>query len=219
MSMRRLEGDACVLLGAQPGKRWVFLSQGTFVYTKGPVVNFLAECQNDIYELAYLKKEESAPPPPPAASAPATGAVVVQTTILCRQPDGTSVSAKIESGVATCPTITVNTPVLVAPPVASAASAPATCKDCTPPRNQTAGTGGLCRIKAGTDRVPECNFPWKVLRTQDQVESCGCQILVPTPRQIIGFPDAAPGSPRCEQQKKLWTEVQGLVYSSAPYKG
>ncbi len=85
--------------------------------------------------------------------------------------------------------------------------------NCAPLRKTEEGANGNCRIKAGTVRVPECNFPWKVLHTQDDIVDCGCQILIPTPRQIVGFPDAQPGSPRCLQQKKLWTQVQGIHYS------
>lgn len=59
--LRRLEADACVLIGAVPGKRWAFLKEGNNVLTKGTVVKMLAECQNDIYEIHYLKKDEPAP--------------------------------------------------------------------------------------------------------------------------------------------------------------
>lgn len=55
---RALEGDACIYLGAMPGKRWVYLKQGTVVYTKGVEVKYLAECQNDIYQVVYLSKEK-----------------------------------------------------------------------------------------------------------------------------------------------------------------
>lgn len=57
--LRRLESDACVLIGAVPGKRWAFLKEGNNVLTKGTVVKMLAECQNDIYEIHYLKKDET----------------------------------------------------------------------------------------------------------------------------------------------------------------
>lgn len=59
LEKRSLEGDACVYLGAQPGKRWVFLKQGTYVYAKGADVQLLAECQNDIYNTVYIKNEQS----------------------------------------------------------------------------------------------------------------------------------------------------------------
>lgn len=66
---RPLEGDACVYMVTQPGKRWVFLKQGTMVYTKGPDVKMLEECQNDIIEVVYLKKGDlpvvNIPPTPP----------------------------------------------------------------------------------------------------------------------------------------------------------
>lgn len=55
---RSLEGDACVLLAAQPGKRWVFLKQGTQVYTKGAEIKMLAECQNAIFTTSFIKKDE-----------------------------------------------------------------------------------------------------------------------------------------------------------------
>lgn len=70
MDKRGIEGDACILLSAQPGKKWVFLKQGTSVYTYGPNVRMLAECQNDIFEVVYLKK--SAVAQQPAATPPAT---------------------------------------------------------------------------------------------------------------------------------------------------
>lgn len=67
LEKRGLEGDACVYLGAQPGKRWVFLKQGTQVYTKGADVKLLAECQNDVYQAVYIKSNLVTP------SAPTTG--------------------------------------------------------------------------------------------------------------------------------------------------
>ncbi len=59
LGKRPIEGDACALLEAQPGKRWVFMKEGTQSYTRGPEVEMLAECQNRIFEIHYLKKEES----------------------------------------------------------------------------------------------------------------------------------------------------------------
>ena len=62
MEKRQVEGDVCILLSAQPGKRWVFLKQGTEVYTHdGTNVRMLAECQNDIFEVVYLKKSAATP--------------------------------------------------------------------------------------------------------------------------------------------------------------
>lgn len=62
LEKRPLEGDACVYMVTQPGKRWVFLKQGTLVYTKGPNVKFLEECQNDILEVVYMKKDSPVVP-------------------------------------------------------------------------------------------------------------------------------------------------------------
>ena len=91
-------------------------------------------------------------------------------------------------------------------------------KNCTPRRNPNAGVGEDCRFKQpGNRNSIECNFPWKVLRTQDQIANCGCQLLVPEPRQIVGFPDAQPGSPRCAEQKKMWADTLGLKYSSTRF--
>ncbi|MCX6757002.1 MAG: hypothetical protein NTW35_02535 [Candidatus Nomurabacteria bacterium] len=75
MEKRQLEGDACILLGAQPGKRWVFIKQGTEVHTHGANVRLLAECQNDIFEVIYLKKSSVAQQPatPPAVAAKPQG--------------------------------------------------------------------------------------------------------------------------------------------------
>lgn len=70
MEKRELEGDACVLLSAQPGKKWVFLKEGTSVYTQGPNVRMLAECQNDTFEVIYLKKSAVAQQPAIVANAP-----------------------------------------------------------------------------------------------------------------------------------------------------
>lgn len=235
---RPLEGDACVLLGAQPGKRWVFMRQGTMVYTRGTEVKFLAECQNDIFEVRYLKKEESKPVTQASVEAPLSQVIpedkVVVRRLFCEQ-GGQRVEAPIVNGKAECPPIEVSAPIVINEPVRKNApvitqapqvpvytpptfpqqAAQPSCSsgDCAPPRKTEAGRNGECRIKVGTNRIPECNFPWKVLRTQDAIQNCGCQILVPNPRQIIGFPDAMPGSPRCLQQKKLWAEIQGLRYS------
>lgn len=115
---RPLEGDACVLLGAQPGRRWVFLPQGTMVYTSGPEVKFLAECQNDIFDVAYIRKEVAPPPVQPTVPV----AVIEEKKVLkvvpyCELPDGTQVKALIQNGEAVCPELKFRAPVTVDQPV------------------------------------------------------------------------------------------------------
>lgn len=74
LSKRPLEADACMQMETMAGKQWVFQKQGTQVYTRGPNVVYLAECQNDIYAIKYLKKDEpkaAAPAPAPVVASPA----------------------------------------------------------------------------------------------------------------------------------------------------
>lgn len=156
---RPLEGDACVLLGAQPGRRWVFLPQGTMVYTSGPEVKFLAECQNDIYDVAYIRKEVAPPPAQPAApAAPATVTiekkVVEITKFFCQQGDR-YVEAPIMNGVAKCPEIVaqnpirIEAPVTVQPQAAPQQKVEAPCPGCYPEArvtNKVPRTDGRCVV-------------------------------------------------------------------------
>ncbi len=120
---RALEGDACVHLNAQPGKRWVFLKQGTEVYTKGTDVKFLAECQNDIYQVTFLKKNEPAPVvlPPQNKVVQITETIqkdiILKENFFCEKQDGTKVPATITNGQPVCPTVTITAPVVVDEPI------------------------------------------------------------------------------------------------------
>lgn len=100
-------------------------------------------------------------------------------------------------------------------PTPTATAAPATeCKDCTPLRKTEEGTGGWCRVGSGRTKL-ECNFAWKVLHTQDQVRNCGCQVFIPSTKQIVGFMDAMPGSARCLQQKNIWAKALRITYNDS----
>lgn len=162
--------------------------------------------------------------------------VTVETTIahveVCKdstaRPKQNPATGKLE-----CPAVEVHLPITVIPdlkvapnivmapvkvdvpiqPQVKAQAKTDDCTDCTPLRKTEVGKGGNCRFAVPGNRSSiECNFVWRVLKTQDQIANCGCQLIVPSTKQIIGFMDAMPGSPRCLQQKKIWTEALGLRY-------
>lgn len=119
---RQLEADACVLLGAMPGKRWVFLSQGTWVYTKGADIHFLGDCQNDIFKVVFLtRKDKDTPAEVSTVTEPVPTTVdrsiteriivIVKQEVVCRNPDGSAAKAEMKDGRLTCPTLNVDAPV------------------------------------------------------------------------------------------------------------
>lgn len=170
----------------------VFVSEG-FEYgeqTKGKVTAYrMVKCSNPfqgIYFPTVKLSERQSEPAQATTQPPASQVIVVQ-------------EVKVEQQ---APTPTV-------------APTPAVeCKDCTPNRKTEVGEGGWCRVDSGRVKL-DCNFEWKVLHTQDQVRNCGCQVFISSTNQIVGFMDAMPGSPRCRQQKKFWTEALGLVYNDS----
>lgn len=150
LDKRPLEGDACAFIGAAPGKRWVFLKKGTLVYTSGPEVKYLGECQNDIYHINFIKDE--VPPVAVASAGCATDGcgnvtrtvvenIVVDQRVTCRSPDGTTVPGEIRSKKAVCPDIQIETPVRVTAPVSCA-----TCgqSPSVPPAKPATGQSSSC---------------------------------------------------------------------------
>ena len=189
--VRALEAPMCVYMHVVGGWKVVPLNTGTkLVFPKGenqPLRH--ATCNNDTRGAEYVGSVPTPTPTPALAPAPvAQPVVVVQQVLVVEQP---------------APAVTpVPTPTVTA----------SDCKDCTPNRKTEEGVGGKCELRSGR---PFCNFEWKVLRTQDQQQNCGCQIKVSTTGQVIGFLDAMPGSPRCLQQKNLWANALGFIYDNS----
>lgn len=139
------------------------------------------------------------------------GIFVPKAKVAEKQPEATPAPAPVAQ-----PSVVQNTTVIaiVETPSAPAVTTPpaSECKDCTPNRKTEEGKGGWCRLEAGK---PACNFEWKVLSTQNQIKDCGCQAFIPETKQIIGFLDAMPGSPRCRQQKRMWAKALGREYNNS----
>lgn len=175
LEKRELEGDACVLIAAMPGKRWVFLQQGTWVYTKGTKVVMLAECQNDIYELEYIKSdvqpkftavEEQAPTVVTNTTEVQTITQVVQELKVCQAADGrrfdavngqcnfaptiATVSVQSQAKASAEQTQTVQRVAVQSVQAKAVTTTAADCADCNPVLNvvsKVARTDGRCVLK------------------------------------------------------------------------
>lgn len=182
----------------------VFVPEG-FLYaekvdSKGLTLYRMVKCSNPFRGIVV---------PTFAAAPTTTSSVAVTATATTAIPTAT-VAVGSATNVAA---VVVNNNVNVG---AAPAAASATCATppCAPRRKTEAGDGGWCKVANGK---LGCNFEWKVLRTQDQVQNCGCQVRIPafnnTPEQIVGFMDAEPGSKRCLQQKELFANAVGGRYT------
>jgi hypothetical protein len=168
--LRRLETDACVLIGAVPGKRWVFLKEGTNVLTKGTEVKMLNECQNDIFEVHYLKKDE---PTALVAQTQSVGCTtddcgnsvttvtnktiiqkIVEITDICRV---NGVEIPMTNGKCVAPSVTAVAPVKVESPVTSK------CLNCT--GSTKSALTNLVAQSGCPDCNPELKLTGKVART------------------------------------------------------
>ena len=169
LEKRKLEGDACVEMQTASGRAWVFLKQGTEVYTKGAEVKMLAECQNDIYAVVHIqKKTVAAPPAPPQITQ--TEVIIEEKKVFkvvpyCELLDGTQVKATIVNGVADCGDVKfrsraiVDQPIYVQPHVVASPQVPASgqkkteapCIDCHAEAQvlaQEPAPHGVCGIRA-----------------------------------------------------------------------
>ncbi len=165
LTKRPLEADACVHLDTMASWQWVFQKQGTEVYTSGTKVVYLAECQNDINEVVYLKKEEPLPAPAPVASAPVATTTTVTKTIFeilivnqevrCMRADGTYVLGAMKDNRPQCPELQINTPVHVHVPIRvseSVAKVPAASQASTPATATCANTSCVPKEKVTVER-------------------------------------------------------------------
>lgn len=151
---RAIEAPMCVYMHVVGGWKVVPLKTGTkLVFPKGenqPVRH--AACNNDIRGAEYVG---SVPTPALVETTVVKETVVVEIKVLCKQPDGTIVKPMTNvNGVATCPTVTVTSPVVTqsapspAPPQVQS-PAQATCTDCRPEvtfHKKVARTDGRCVV-------------------------------------------------------------------------
>lgn len=184
----------------------VFVQEG-FLYaekvdSKGFTLYRMVKCSNPFRGIVV--------PTLAAAAAPATTSSVAVTSTTAT-PTATVAVGSATNAAAAAVVVNNNVNVGAAP---AAASATCATPPCTPRRKTEPGEGGWCKV---TNGKLGCNFEWRVLRTQDQLQNCGCQVRIPafnkTPEQIVGFMYAEPGSKRCLQQKKIFADAIGVTYS------